>query len=522
MPVTSEKSCADDGPDALATPDIRLTGLSVAFGDQKALDRVDMVVESGRVLGLIGENGAGKSTLIKCLSGFQNPSTGAHLSVGGRSLPFGRPDKIHEAGLRFVHQHLGLIDELSVEEMVGLRCGYPRTRYKTRDRRKLRRMTDEILLAAALSCAPETLLRDCSHAERTALAIAMALHDLPDGGFLVLDEPTAGMPAAQADVLLERISELRAAQIGIMYVSHNLKEVQRIADSILVLRNGRRVAELVAEKTSVSDLAREMTGNTTAPARRPTVREPEAEIGPRAESEVYEIRGLRGAGLNGIDFSVGAGEVIGFIGLDDSGRGELAAALGGATGAWTDYLRIGADTHTGHLDPKSLLKSGLVYVVGNRAHGAAIPEMSLAENLVLPSLGGLRSGPLVSRRRARQTVEWWIEQLDVRPKLPDRPFRLFSGGNQQKIVLGKWLMTRPRVLVLEEPSAGVDIGARVQITATIQEAARRGAAVIMVTSDNSDLIGVADRVATLSEGRIRHWLGPDELQDSTLTLAMNG
>lgn len=501
---------------------LQLTGLSVSFGDQRALDQVDLEMHSGRVLGLIGENGAGKSTLIKCLSGFQNPSPGARLSLGGRALPFGRPDKVHEAGLRFVHQHLGLIEELSIEEMVGLRCGYPLTRLKTRDRRTLRAKTTQILESTGFPRSPDALIRDCGYAERTALAISMALHDLPNGGFLVLDEPTAGMPAKQADELLEKISDLRASQIGILYVSHNLREVRRIADSILVLRNGRRITEMVATEASVSELAREMTGKTPDAVPEVSVSVANTRAESRTETEVFRIRGLRSDGLNGIDFQLSAGEIIGFIGLDDSGRGELAAALGGATGAWIDFLQIGSETHTGHLDPKSLLRSGLVYVVGNRARGAAIPEMSLAENLVLPSLSGLRDGPWVSRRRTRQAVERWIEKLDVRPNLPDREFKLFSGGNQQKIVLGKWLMMEPLVLVLEEPSAGVDIGARVQITATIEAAARQGAGVIIVTSDNSDLIGTADRVAALHEGQIRQWLGPDELEESLLTVAMNG
>jgi ribose transport system ATP-binding protein len=491
-----------------ATALLRVTGLTKRFDATLALDGVDLDVAVGEVHALVGHNGSGKSTLIKVLAGFHEPDRGS-VHLAGEPLTFGSAAASLAAGLRFVHQDLGLVNTLSTVENLALGVGYDsglggRIRWSAERQAARRRMRN-----LGYEIDPRRPVGELAAAERTGVAIARALRDAQNARLLVVDEPTAMLPRHEVAALFEAIRRVRDRGLGVIYVSHRLDEVFAIADRVTVLRDGRRVGTFAVDDLDEPRLVKLMTGGTPLQSRS------DARATERANA-LLAVRGVRGAALTGVDFDVAGGEVVGVAGLTGSGREELLALLFGARERRAGDVRVaGASLAPGR--PAEAIAAGMALVPADRHGCGCVNTLSMRENLVLTDVRrhATRAG-LLRRDAERAESRRWIASLSVRPAEPDAPFMSLSGGNQQKIVLAKWLRLRPRVLLLDEPTQGVDVQAKAIIHRLARQAAAEGAAVVIASSDDADLSDCCDRVLIVRDGRIAGELRGDEIDSQAL------
>jgi ribose transport system ATP-binding protein len=468
---------------------VRLRHISKSFGGVRALDGAHLEVLRGEVHGLLGENGSGKSTLIKVLAGYHDPEPGGELEVGGRAarLPL-RPGEARTLGLAFVHQDLGLIPSLSVVENLRLTELAARRGWRISWSGERRRAA-EALARHGVAIDPHAVVAELHPLDRALLAIVRAMEDLgASGGLLVLDEPTAFLPSAEAERLFALMRSIAQAGTSVVFVSHDLEEARRITDRVTVLRDGRTVGTVVSGETATEEFAAMILGGTPAastPARATT----------RAAEAFVSVAGLRGEILDGLSFEVGRGEVLGVTGLAGSGFEELPYLLFGASRAAAGRLELaGVPYDLTSMTPAAALDARIVLVPSDRARDGAVGSLSLAENLMLPALDRFRAGLRLERGRMVAAAGELLRRFGVRPSEPHMPYESLSGGNQQKALLAKWLQTRPSLLLLDEPTRGVDVGARPHIWALIRAAADDGAAVICASSDSEELATLCDRV----------------------------
>lgn len=475
---------------------LRIDGLSKTFPGQRALHDVSLDVRRGEIHALLGENGSGKSTLIKCLAGVHPPDAGSRIEIAGSALrvPYSPAEAI-AAGCGFVHQDLGLIAPLTVMENLALSTGFQtgtgrRIRWghqRMRAAELLARIGDHIDPAATVASLPQ--------ADRTLVAIARGLHDAElGGGVLVLDEPTAALPAAEVEVLFAALDRIRAMGVGMIYVSHRLDEVLRIADRATVLRDGVKVGTHDVEGMAERRLIELIVG-------RPLdLHYPPAEA-TRRENVVLATQHLAGARVVDASFAIHAGEVVGVAGLLGSGRSELGRLLFGAQQRTGGAVALeGRPLELRH--PRDAIAAGIALIPEDRASAGAHLGLTVRENMMLPDLSAFTRWGRVDRRAERREAEALIGRFGVRPPRADKRFGSLSGGNQQKAILAKWMRLEPKVLILDEPVQGVDIGARAEIYRLIGAAAARGAAVLMIDSDLEDLCRLCDRILVLHGGRI--------------------
>ncbi len=494
---------------------LRLSGVSKTFPAQRALTEVDLEVRAGEVHALVGENGSGKSTLIKVLSGFHRPDLGSRIEVDGVGLDPGHPAGSLAAGLRFVHQDLGLVDELGAAENVGLVAGFAgklgRIAWRTH-RDRVRSLMDRIGIEIDI----DTPVGRLAAVERSAVAIARALDDTHGvAKVLVLDEPTAALPPAEVDRLMRLIADLRERGVSIIYVSHRLGEVLGIADRLTALRDGRSLGTFTTQGMDEAALAELIVGR------------PVSEIGrrqhllpvPQTAAPVLSVADLTTDLLHRVDLSVHEGEVLGVAGIAGSGREELAAALAGVVPA-RRRLTLAGVSGAAPLSVRQARQGGIALVLPNSHPAAAVKEQTVAENIGLARPSAVSRHGWIARRRERDVAHTWIERLEVAPADPDRPYGLLSGGNKQKVALARGLIGTPKVLVLDDPTSGVDIGARQSIYRLVRELAADGTPSIVCSADLDDLVGMADRVLVLVEGRIVDELVGEEITEAGLLAAM--
>jgi ribose transport system ATP-binding protein len=480
--------------------------MSKAFPGTLALDSVDFDVAAGEVHALVGQNGSGKSTLIKVLAGFHHADAGATVEVDGEPVKLGDGPASHAAGFRFVHQDLALVQDLSVLENLAFGRGFRRGfagRIRWKDEQRAAQALVESLGYDFDVREPVATL---AAAEKTGVAIARALQDEEGARVLVLDEPTATLPTSEVDVLFAAVRRVQARGLGVIYVSHRLDEVFEIAGRVTVLRDGRRVGTWETKAIDEHQLIERMTGGVPLKAGKATA----ATVG---ESRL-EVSDVGGETLETLSFSVRAGEVLGIAGLTGSGRDELLPLLFGVA---PRRGRITVDgTDVPRSDPHAAKAAGLALVPADRHRQGGILLMSLRENVTLTDLGRHTSRTRLSHAKERAEVEQWIETLDVRPPTADAALDSLSGGNQQKIVLAKWLRTNPGVLLLDEPTQGVDVGAKASIHALVRRAADEGAAVVLASSDDEEIEDTCDRVLVLRDGTLAGELVGDEVSRETL------
>jgi ribose transport system ATP-binding protein len=481
-------------------------GLSKAFGARTVLSSLDIHVAAGEVHALLGQNGSGKSTFIKILTGYHAPEPGAEAEIFGvpAPLPFHGGEARH-LGLAFVHQDLGLAPDLTVLENVCL------GRYRTGPGHRIRWRAERQRVRASLErfgvdVDPEARVRDLPEADRAIVAIVRATDGLEEveRGILVLDEPTVYLPRDAVEQLFHTVRQTAAAGHAVMLVTHRLEEVFAIADRATVLRDGRSVATVDVAQTTERELVAHILGR-SIDALFPQAAKP-------AEDCVLRARGVGGRTIGALDFDLRRGEVLGVSGLVGMGLEELPYLLFGAQDARGTLELDGAHLQLSSMTPRRAIDAGLVLLPADRLERGGVERASLTENLTLATLGTWFEGGRLRHGKEQSRSTELLSRFQVSPPLPDLPFAMLSGGNQQKVLLAKWFEADPRAFVMHEPTQGVDVGARQQIFREIREAAARGVGFIVASVEYGELANLCDRVIVLRDGQ-----GVGELSGDDLT-----
>ena len=490
-----------------SAPILAAHGIVKRFGGVQALGGVDFDVRAGEVHALVGENGAGKSTLIKILGGLHKPTEG-EIELRSERVSFSGPLASQRAGIGVVAQEFTLVPKLSIAENVLL-GREPRRLWALLDWPALRERTSALLSELGLEADPRTPVASLSIADQQLVEIAKALSLEPT--VLIMDEPSAALNESEVDRLFEVVSALRDRDVGVVYVSHRLEEVFRLADRITVLRDGERVGTHDKDSMSEDELITEMLGRELEQHEH----EPR-EAGDGGEA-LLQVTGLSLDGaFSDVDFEVRAGEILGVAGLVGSGRSELTRALFGLLTPTAGSAQIDG-TALAATEPRAALAAGVFLLSEDRKSDGLIPDLSVRENLFLtasPDDGG--SSWRLRADAETKEYEEVREFLDIRAHSPEQPIPTLSGGNQQKVLLGRALTSKARVLLLNEPTRGVDIGAKSDIYAALRKLASEGSAVLISSSDALELSQVCDRCLVMSRGRAIRMLGPSELDEDTI------
>jgi ribose transport system ATP-binding protein len=509
-------------------------GISMSFDGKYALRNVDLTIPGGAIHGLIGHNGSGKSTLVRILAGYHHQTSG-EVRLGSEVLPAGAPAGRHARGLRFVHQELGLVDQFTGLENFGLGGGYDRTPWRTIDWRAQERRLRNVMEMLNCDMPIDEPVTSLSAVQRALLAIARAIAagSTSDGArLLVLDEPTTTLEGPETAQLFRVVRTLAATGIGVLYISHHLSDVIDLCSEVTVLRDGRVVEVLSTEGTTRQRLVNALLGTVAETVPEEGVAEAVAaaavaEDGSAAVAKgdlAYAVSGLRSELLEGVDLDVRHGECVCVLGLTGSGREQIAYAAAGVIASEADSIEFhGEEIET--LDPSRCRELGIALVPGNRLPGSMVRDFNMRENLTFVSLNenvkGLGS---VDRKRETVAANQWIERFDIKPDDPEFSARHMSGGNKQKVILAKWLSIEPSFMIIDEPTAGVDVGAAKALLATLRAIADGGGALLVSTSEIDDALAIADRIVILYEGRISGELkkAEDELSEQSVMLAMSG
>lgn len=501
------------GTAADSVPVLRIEGLSKHFGGARALDHVDFTVARGEVHGLLGQNGSGKSTLIKVLSGFHTPDPGARLRVNGAevTLPI-PPGAFRSLGISFVHQHLGLAPSLTVLENLMIGDLAVEDRWRIGWRRETAAARD-LFGRYGLAIDPGAPVERLTPVERALLAIVRAFDQLRRSSapapLLILDEPTPFLPASDVERLFTLIRSIVAEGASVVFVSHDIDEVCAITDHATVLRDGAVAGTVATACVSRDDIVRLIVGRAVdLEAMRPPARE--------LSPPFVSVSGLSGGIVEDFSLDIAKGEVVGLTGLIGSGYDSVIGMIYGAERAERGTLTIGPVYHKlAAMTPARAIRAGCVFVPGDRARGA-VPTLSVRDNLSLPALGRGLAGAVVNYAGLSRRAAGIAERYDIRPRDPERLLGSLSGGNQQKAVLAKWFEVAPALILLDEPTQGVDIGAREQVFNIIRAMCERGAAVICASSDYEQLAAIADRVVVFSRGHAAVTLRGEAISKSAI------
>ncbi len=487
-------------------PLIEIRGLVKQFGATRALAGVDFTLERGSIHALLGQNGAGKSTLIKILSGLY-PATAGTIKIAGHD--FGTPEATRQ--MSFIHQDLGLVESMSVAENVALGTSYAR-KAGLISWKEVNRQAAAALELIELDLDPDTLLADLTRADRSLVAIARGL--AADAPMLILDEPTASLPAADSMRLFAVLKRLREQGRGMVYVSHRLDEVFAICDSVTVFRDGKLVHAGGINDKSPQDLVIDIVGSKP--------KSYSSRIG-QNESPVRFAGNRVLAGPAGpITFEVRAGEVVGMVGLTGAGHLEVGRAIGGAYPTHGGEFTLDNQPYA-PASPAQAVDAGVGFVTSNRMEEGMAPEMSVRENF-LANLRPRGMGILnwLSPKRDFELGADLTEQFGVLPNNPEAPIATLSGGNQQKVMVGRWLSANRKVIVLEEPTAGVDVGAKADVYQLLEDSLAAGLGVVLVSTDFEEVALVAHRALVFVRGKVTEEIPGDELSVTRLTSAASG
>ena len=477
---------------------MRARDINKVFGATHALRGVDFTVTAGEVTVLFGENGAGKSTLMKILAGIETPTTGT-LELDGEPVVLRGARDAAARGIAIIHQELSLFPNLSIADNIFMAREQLRGGGAFVDRDRQRAATRELLARLDEDLDPDTLVGDLRVGQQQVVEIARALSQ--DARVLIMDEPTSALSVAEVEVLFRVIRDLTSAGVAIVYISHHLEEALEIADRVVVFRDGRLVAESRADAVDSAWVVAKMVG------RNPDDLFPSEHA--QAHDVVLEIDGLVVAdaanpgrlAVDDVSFTVRAGEIVGLYGLMGAGRTELLEVLAGRGRAVSGHVRLDGRS-VEHLSIAQRIQRGIALVPEDRQRDGLVQALSVGQNLTLPSLLRFVRRLWVSPKLERAAVERVMADVTVKASGPGAPIGSLSGGNQQKVVLGKALLTDPRVLLLDEPTRGVDVGAKADIFELITEQARRGVAVVFATSEMEEALRVPDRLLVMSKGRV--------------------
>jgi rhamnose transport system ATP-binding protein len=492
------------------SPVLQLTGISKRFGAVQALTDVDLNLFANEVHALVGENGAGKSTLVKILAGIHRPDAG-HMKLNGQELVLTGPAAARHLGIAVIHQHPNLFPDLTVAENV-FAGRLPRNRVRGVDWGELSRTAERLFANLGVKQSVSVPVRGLSVADQQLVEIAKALS--LDARVLVMDEPTASLSSREVERLFAIIRQLRGRGVAILFVDHRMEEVFEIADRVSVLRDGRHVITAPISDLTPADAIRHMVGRrleTLFPKVKATVGE-----------VALEVRGLARRGVfSDVSFQVRHGEILGLAGLVGAGRTEVARVLFGIDRADAGEVLV-AGKRADITSPKDAMRLGIVYVPEDRHEQGLVLDFSIAANVSLPIVQRLSRLLVVDRAEEAHLAADYSKQLQVRSTGVDQAASGLSGGNQQKVVIAKWLATKPTVLLLDEPTQGVDIGAKAEVHRIISQLAAQGMAIVLISSELLEVLGMADRVVVLHEGRIAAEFGRDEASQERIMAAATG
>ena len=470
-----------------------------------ALDAVDFEVYPGETVALAGENGAGKSTLMKILGGVYEPDEG-EIFVDGKPVSIRGVADAGACGIGFVHQELNVLDNLTVAENVYL-GREPRQFGFLVDRRKINADAEIYLKRLGLNISPKTPLGELSIAEQQMIEIAKALS--LNARIVIMDEPTSSLTLTETEKLLEVIKDLRAQGVSIIYISHRLGEIKEIADRVVVLRDGRNAGALARGEISHDAIVKLMVGRDINRFHKP---KSEQQTEPFARIEDLRTRRYPN---RAISFSVHKGEILGFAGLVGAGRSEAAQAIFGVDAPLAGTISLDGVT-TGVNSPRDAISRGIYLIPEDRRHSGLILDVPIRENITLPALSRYSSGGLINREAENKTAKEMCEKLNVKTPSVETKAANLSGGNQQKVVLAKWLSLNPRLLIFDEPTRGIDVGAKAEIYQLMRGLAANGVAIIMISSDMEEVLGESDRIAVMHEGAITGILDREEASEEAI------
>ena len=487
-----------------STPLLLFNGVSKRFGGTLAVDDVTLDLGAGEILALLGENGAGKSTMIKMLAGI-HPIDKGDIQLDGVSYRHQPPVAGESQDVAFIHQDLGLIEWMTVAENIGLGRGFAR-KNGLLDWRGIDQSAAEALMLVGLDIDPQSRVQALSRTEKSLVAIARAL--AVDARILVLDEPTASLPQDEVERLFQVLRRLKERHVGMIYVSHRLDEVFAIADRVAVLRDGRLVGVKTTQQTSPDDLVEMIIG------RKGAARHWRGAVAHGATR--LSVDGLRTASAGPVSFDVRAGEALALVGLRGAGQSDIGRALFGVEAVTGGVVAL--DGFKPDLSsPGAAMASGISFVAGDRGEESLLPGREIRENLFAnPGARGRAMLDLMSPSSERRDAADLTDKFDVRPRATDRLIETLSGGNQQKVVMARWLAIGAPLLILEEPTAGVDVGAKGEIYALLAEARRDGVAVLIVSTDFEEVARIADRALVFSRGAVADEIAGDDLTPERL------
>jgi rhamnose transport system ATP-binding protein len=494
----------------LSQPIVELVGISKRFGVVHALQNVDLNLFPGEVHALVGENGAGKSTLVKILAGIHRPDTGV-VKVGGEMVELRSPTQAQDLGIAVVQQEPMLFPDLDVAENVFM-GRHPRDRFRRVDWKRMYREVDQLLASLDVSLSSHAPVQGLSVAEQQLVEIAKALS--LQARVLVLDEPTAALSSHEVDELFAIVKQLREREVAVLFVSHRLDEVFTIADRLTVFRDGTHIITAPVSQMNTEEMIKHMVGRELS------------NLFPKGEAEigevVLEVRQLTRPGVFAdVNFQLRRGEILGFAGLVGAGRTEVERVLFGIDRAESGEIWL-KGKKVRIRSPKRAMDYGIAYVPEDRHQHGLVMNFSIASNVTLAILQQVSRLGLLDPRRERKIASAYSSQLNVRSAGVEQLVNALSGGNQQKVVLGKWLATNPSVLILDEPTRGIDVGAKAEVHRIISDLAARGLAIILISSELPEVLAMADRVIVLHEGRVTGTFARSEATQERVMFAATG
>ena len=490
---------------------IEMRGIDKSFGSNQVLKQAGFTLESGEVHALMGENGAGKSTLMKILTGVYSKDAGTVL-VDGKEVNYKNPQEAEKAGIVFIYQELNVMFDLTVEENLFMGKEI-HGKFGICDKKAMQKKAREALNTLGVNISPKTVMSELSVGQQQMVEICKAL--MADAKVIIMDEPTAALTQSETAALFKVIESLRKKGVSMVYISHRMEEIFELCDRITVLRDGSYIGVKNIPETNMNEIVKMMIGR---------------EIGERYPSrdvkigkEVLKVKGLTRKGtFHDVSFSVRAGEVLGVSGLMGAGRTEIMQAIFGNLSYESGSIEIdGKEVKISN--PRQAMEHGIGFITEDRKTEGLMLDKSIRENISLCNLGRISKSSVISREAEKNMVAEAIKDLHIKCFGPYHECNNLSGGNQQKVVLAKWILTNPKILILDEPTRGVDIGAKKEIYSIINKLAAQGVAIIMVSSELPEVLGMSDNIMVVREGEVRGIISYEEAnQERVMTLATGG